>query len=72
MNHLPQIPVRKYEVNITKINTGESETHRFYAMGKGSAKEIIKRMYAVDEYKINSLDELVSIVKILIEHPCPN
>jgi len=72
MNHLPKLPVRKYEVRITKINTGESETHRFYALGTGSAKEIIKKMYDINEYKINSLDELISIVKILVEHPCPN
>jgi len=72
MNHLPKLPVRKYEVSITKINTGESQTHRFYALGTGSAKEIIKKMYDVNEYKINSLDELVSVVKILVEHPCPN
>jgi len=71
-NQLPKLPVRKYEINITKINTGETEVHRFYALGSGSAKEIIKKMYSADEYKINSLDELVSVVKILVEHPCPN
>jgi len=72
MNYLPKLPVRKYEVKLTKLNTGESETHRFYALGSGSAKEIIKKMYDGDEYEINSLDELISVVKILIEHPCPN
>jgi hypothetical protein len=72
MEHLPKLPVRKYEVHLTKINTGESEIHRFYALGSGSAKEIIKKIYDDNEYKIDSLDELISVVKILIKHPCPN
>ena len=72
MNHIPKLPVRKYEVKITKINTGESQTHRFYALGSGSAKTIIERMFDEDKYTVNSVNEIVSVVKIMVDAPCPN
>lgn len=64
--------VRKYQITITKINTGESETHMLYAMGNGSAIKSIERLYDSSEYRIDSLTEVLSIVKIAIEQICPN
>lgn len=65
-------PVRKYEVNLTKVITGETEIQRFYALGTASAEKIIEKLFSKDEYRVNSINELVSVVKIMIEHPCPN
>ena len=43
-----------------------------YAMGNGSAIKSIERLYDSSEYRIDSLTEVLSIVKIAIEQICPN
>lgn len=72
MNDSDENTVRKYQIKVTKINTGETETHLVYALGISSVKKTIERLYNVKEYKIHSLKVIRSIVNISIEPYCPN
>lgn len=65
----------KYEVNVTKLNTGETELHRIILNFSGvdaTAKQVIHHIYNSKDFKVNYFNRLPSVVHILIEQPCLN
>lgn len=65
--------IRKYEITLTKINTGEVEKATFHASIKITLdSEVLDQIFNTDEYKIDSIRELKTIVSIPVQPYCPN